>query len=38
MRIPNHDDEAPRQYLGKVGAPLDESTVLRIIREELKTL
>ena len=30
-------NEALRQYLGKVGYPLDENTLRRVIREELKT-
>ena len=30
-------NEALRQYLGKAVAPLDESTLRRILREELKT-
>ena len=30
-------NEALRQYLGKAGYPLDEDTLRRIIREELKT-
>jgi uncharacterized protein (DUF4415 family) len=30
-------NEALRQYLGKGVAPLDESTLRRILREELKT-
>jgi len=30
-------NEALRQYLGKAAAPLDESTLRRILREELKT-
>ena len=30
-------NEALRQYLGKAGYPLDENTLRRVIREELKT-
>ena len=31
-------NEALRQYLGKTVAPLDEGTLRRILREELKTI
>jgi len=31
-------NEALRQYLGKAASPLDESTLRRILREELKTI
>jgi uncharacterized protein (DUF4415 family) len=30
-------NEALRRYLGKAGYPLDENTLRRVIREELKT-
>lgn len=30
-------NEALRQYLGKAVTPLDENTLRRILREELKT-
>ena len=31
-------NEALREYLGKVGHPLDEETLRRILREELKSV
>lgn len=31
-------NEALRQYLGKAAIPLDEHTLRRVIREELKTV
>jgi uncharacterized protein (DUF4415 family) len=31
-------NEALREYLGRANAPVDESTLRRILREELKTV